>query len=465
MPITRFFQARLRWLCAFWVFAAHALAQPTLSSRLNLQQAVDAALERYPSVRVSEEELRSATAAIQLARTAYLPSLEAVAGINRATRNNVLGLLLPSQVLSPISGPVLGTNGLGSAWGSTVGLLATWEPFDFGLRQANVAVAQAGRARAEAIAGRTRLDIATIVADTVLTIVAAEQTIIAARAAADRSAELVRIIDALVRTELRPGAELSLAEAEQASAQAQLIRARQAEAEAKGVLGALLGIEPKTLSIDAGKLLTMAGPLPQTGDLSESPLAREQDAATAEVQARLRVLDRSYYPRFAIQGTSYARGTGAISDGRLLGGVNGLGPNIQNWGLGFTATFNVFEYQAIRARRSAESAHLDAERARYSQVLVDLRARQNKASAAFEGALEVAQTTPVVVDAARHLTEQARARYQSGLGTALEVADAHRRLAQAEIDDSLARLGTWRAKLALFAATGNLSPLLIEASQ
>ena len=53
----------------------------------------------------------------------------------------------------------------------------------------------------------------------------------------------------------------------------------------------------------------------------------------------------------------------------------------------------------------------------------------------------------------------------AGLGTALEVADAQRRLAQAEIDDSLARLGIWRARLAVFAAEGDITPLLTEASR
>src|SRR5687767_15701294 len=93
---------------------------------LTMEQAVARALQRYPAVRVSEAEVRSAAAGIQLARTAYLPQLNAVAGVNRASRNNVLGLLLPSQILAPVTGPVLGTNSLASAWGSTVGVLVTW---------------------------------------------------------------------------------------------------------------------------------------------------------------------------------------------------------------------------------------------------------------------------------------------------------------------------------------------------
>jgi len=177
------------------------------------------------------------------------------------------------------------------------------------------------------------------------------------------------------------------------------------------------------------------------------------------------VLDRSYFPRFYLQGTSYARGTGALPDGRLLGGVNGLGPNIQNWGIGLTANFPILDFPSIRARRNAETARFDAERGRYQQVLVDLKGRRDAALAAYEGAQQLAQTTPVAIEAARAAVEQGRARYQAGLGNALDVADALRRLAQAEIDDRLARLAIWRARLAVFAVQGDIAPLLSEASQ
>ena len=423
-----------------------------------------AALERYPSIRVSQAEVRGAAASIQLARTAYLPSIEAIGGLNRATRNNVLGLLLPAQIIAPISGPVLDTNSVGSAWGSTVGFLVTWEPFDFGLRQASVAVAEAGRARAEATMGRTRLEIATAVADAALTLLAAQQTVIAAQAAVDRSGELLRITDALVNAELRPGAESSLARADQAAATAQLIRARQAVGESKATLAAYLGVEPSAVEVAVGKLLAPPAQPPAARTLADNPIAQVQNTVIAESQARLQVLDRSYFPRFGVQGTTYARGTGALPDGRLLGGANGLGPNIQNWGLGFTATFPVFELPAIRARRNVEGARLDAERGRYDQVLLELKERRDRALAAYESSVQVAETTPVVVEAASAAVQQARARYQAGLGAALEVADAQRRLAQAEIDNSLARLGIWRARLAVVAAEGDITPLLTEAS-
>ena len=67
--------------------------------------------------------------------------------------------------------------------------------------------------------------------------------------------------------------------------------------------------------------------------------------------------------------------------------------------------------------------------------------------------------------AARIATEQATARYQSGLGTIDQVAEAQRLRTQAEIDDALARLGVWRALLGIAAAAGDIQPFVAEASR
>jgi len=440
-----------------------AVAAICPAERLTMEQMVERGIARYPSVRVAQAEVRQAAAGIQLARTAYLPKVDAVAGINRATRNNTFGLLLPSQIISPISGPVLGTNALGSAWGSTVGLLATWEPIDFGLRAANVAVAEAARKHAGTGIARAQLGGAALIAESALTWLAAAQTAIVAQAGIDRASELERITTALVKAELRPGAELSLAQAEAAAARMQLVRTKQAAEEAKAALSALLG--DSNIELAEGKLLSLpARNTDETPAMEQNPDVTAIDAAVAESEAKLHALDRAYFPRIAVQATSYARGSGAMPDGRLLGGVNGLGPNIQNWGVGFTVTFPLMELPSIRARKAAEAARLDAEKARREQLLVDLTIQRDKALAAYRSALELAKLTPALIASAKTEVAQIRARYQAGLGTALEVADAQRRLTQAEIDDSLARLGIWRARLAVYLAVGDLTPFLREVS-
>ena len=67
---------------------------------------------------------------------------------------------------------------------------------------------------------------------------------------------------------------------------------------------------------------------------------------------------------------------------------------------------------------------------------------------------------PIERQAATAGESQARARYQNGLASVVEVAEAERLLAQAEADDAVARLGVWRALLAAAQARGDLTPFL-----
>src|SRR5581483_4266642 len=123
------------------------------TNRLTLQEAIDAAMANYPSIRVSQERMNAAAAGIRLAQTAYLPRVDGLAQLNRATRNTYYGLLLPQSIIPGVDG--VNANNFGTVWDSGLGVLATWQPFDFGLRRANVLTAAAAKDRAQATVNRT----------------------------------------------------------------------------------------------------------------------------------------------------------------------------------------------------------------------------------------------------------------------------------------------------------------------
>src|SRR6267143_4778578 len=122
-----------------------------------LEQAVDFALKNYPAVRASLERIQAAEASVGLARTNYLPRADVLWQTNRATDNNITGLLLPQSIIAPISGPVPISPSNQSAWGSAAGLLFSWEPLDFGYRGAKVDAARTAQNRASAESSLTRL--------------------------------------------------------------------------------------------------------------------------------------------------------------------------------------------------------------------------------------------------------------------------------------------------------------------
>jgi outer membrane protein TolC len=322
-------------------------------------------------------------------------------------------------------------------------------------------VAQSARDVANAQVAVTRLQAGTASADAYLTIAAAQQTVLAARAGVERAKVLNQSVETLVKNELRPGAEGSRTRAELALAETLSIEAEQALEVGRAALGQVLGLPANAITIDPGALLKVPPEAPSAeAAIARHPLALAQNAAIEEVKAREKALNRSYYPHFNLEGTTYARGTGIDPNGATGGAASGLGPNIQNWGLGVNVTFSAFDLPSIRARKEVERYHELAEAARYDQVLQDLNGQLERARATLAGTRRVARNTPVQLAAARDTEQQASARYRAGLGTIVEVAEAQRILTQAEIDDALARLNIWRAMLAVSAAEGDLAPYL-----
>ena len=172
------------------------------------------------------------------------------------------------------------------------------------------------------------------------------------------------------------------------------------------------------------------------------------------------VLARSSFPRINLQ-TAYAlRGTGATAGGTNRAGTRGLDFETSNWAVGLTATFPLFDIFSLRERTRIEAQNERAERATYERVVQELSAQAAQARAEMDGARRVAEHTPVRLQAARVLEQQSRARYDAGLATIVEVADAQRLLLQAEVGNAIATLSVWQALVAEAAATGDITPLL-----
>jgi outer membrane protein len=442
---------------------ATARAQTTEAAKkaLTLEEAVHFALKNYPAVRASLERVKAAEAGVGLARTDYLPRADMVWQTNRATDNNITGLVLPQSIIAPISGPVPTDTSNRSAWGSAAGLLFSWEPFDFGYRAAKVGAARAARDQAAAEASLTRLDVAVGTVNAYLTVLAAQRTTQAAEADVQRRETFDKAVRVLVDNQLRAGADASRADAELARARVNLARARQQEKISRAALVDILGLPDTSVEVQESSLpVTAPDGSPETAPITSNPVAEVQHARLEEAQAQVHILDRSYYPKLYFQSSVYGRGSGWDPAGNFAGGTTGLGPDRSNWAAGLTVTFPVFDIFAIRSRKAVESANERAEAARYDQDLQDLTGQLRKAQASLEGARQVAQNTPVELDAARTTETQERSRYQAGLATLVEVADAQSLLVQAETDDALARLAVWQNLAAVAASQGDLQPFL-----
>jgi len=428
---------------------------------LTLQEAIDYSLAHYPAVRAALEQVNSARSGVALARTSYLPQLNSLYQANRATQNQVTGIFLPAGIAPSIEGPVQPYSAI-SFWNTQGGALLSWEPFDFGLRGATVDRARSAEHKSNADVELTRLQVASATGGYFLNSVLAQQAVAAAQANVRRWEVFDQSVRVLVDQGLRPGADASRADAELAAARTQLFEAQALERQAEALFASLLGAAPEGIQVEPTPLLTfpLADALPTTS-ASAHPLARDQRASVDELRAQQHVLGRTDYPRLFLASEVFARGSGANPDGTAAGGLKGLGFARGNWVAGISVVFpNLFDFSALRDQKRMAVAQERSQEAKYQQTLQDLSGQIAVAQAGLKAALQIAKNTPIQLAAARQAETQARARYQSGLTTLVEVAEAEGLLAQAERDDAVARLNVWRSLFEVAVAQGNLAPFL-----
>ena len=449
--------------CALWSASAYA-QQPAPSSQalqtppLTLTDAVQLALANYPSVLEQRARAQAAQEQIAVARTAYLPRIDALWQENRATHNNVFGILFQQGVVPPVSGPVLPTTSE-SVWGSAAGALVSWDAVDFGQRKAAVNAARAQQLAAAARTQETELDSAAAAADAFLTVLAADAAVRAAQANVDRLQVFGDAVITLVTNQLRPGVDQSRAEAELAVARNQFAQAQQSANIARASLAEAIGRPGVQIELVAGRLSELPPGTQTAGSVEMHPAARAARASIDIVRARERILERSVFPRIALQSAASARASGAVVPG-IASTPNGLWPQVSNWVASVSVTIPVSGLFTVKPQQRVEAQNEIAERAHYDQTLATLQTQQLRALALLTAASAIAQNMPAVRKSAEDTQQRARARYDSGLASIIEVAEAQHLLAQAETDDAVARLGVWRALLAEAQAAGDLTPFL-----
>jgi outer membrane protein TolC len=438
------------------VTAARAADRP-----LKLDEAVAFALSHHPALEAESAVEEARRAQVSVARAGYLPGVDLSVQINGGSGNVLRGGLFPMRNIPTVSGPPTARSFTDAALGTLIGACATWDALGLVDRMAIVDATLADAAQAHATLDARRLAIAFAAADEFIAVLAQEETVRSARATVERSRVFGTIVEALTKQELRPGADLSRAQAELALANTQLIRAEEAEAVSRTELARALGIAGSAVALDAGRLLEAPHAPPQA-NVDQHPLVVEAEAAKRAAQARKHAVELQYLPRLDLFAALWIRGSGLASGAVAPSPGDGIVPDTPNWLTGLVLSWPAVELVTVRARTRVEAAQVKIADARKREVLQAVQSQIDAARAILDGARRQAANTPVAVAAARAAEAQAGARYRAGLASVVEVAEAQRLLAQAEIDDAVARLGVRRAELLVARAIGDLNPFLDE---
>jgi outer membrane protein TolC len=153
---------------------------------------------------------------------------------------------------------VRSSNSFQGGFGFTSGGLVSWEPFDFGLRKAQVNVARGTTVQSQAQVAVTALEAESRAADAFLSVLAARQVVKAAQAKVDRFQVFLQTVHVLAQKELRAQTDEYLAEAELVRSKDELIASEQNYKIAVAALIKWTGLPTETVEAAPGNLLKEA---------------------------------------------------------------------------------------------------------------------------------------------------------------------------------------------------------------
>ncbi|MBU6452235.1 MAG: TolC family protein [Cyanobacteria bacterium REEB67] len=428
------------------------------TSTISLSRAISLAVQNYPTLKRTQAAVNKNAAAINLAKTAYLPSFDVLGQELRTTTNNIAGAIFP-QVLNVVpmqTGPATSSSSFKSIFANDYGFNLSYLVYDGGFRKANVQVARAKERTANADIDLTLLDVQAAAAEAYLAAVSNHEVIQAQAATVERMKAYNLIVHTQVNSGLRPGVDAARADADLSAAKIALIEAEREFSLASVDLAESLGLAGKDIMVDDRPWIKQPTPVavPLRMPPEQHPLAILRSKQVAEAQAQVKSTQKSYRPRLWFHSGMWARGSGSKIDARPVAG--GTIPQNANYIAGFGLDFPVMDYFAVKAKtRMAREVEAE-EKAQYDLAIQQLIKKDSRAKILYQNALKIAEQTPTLVLSARENEDKALERYRVGLCNILEPAEAQRILQNAAMQDAVAQVRVWRALLAIAYAQGDI---------
>jgi len=286
---------------------AHAAEPP--ARPLTLDAAVRIALDNNPLLRAAREGVAAAREAVGEARAPYFPRISGIGGFGRLEAHDLV---------------VTGTRGIDIGPDNSYTFLGilTWDIYDFGYRHAQLKAAMARAAAAGEEAALTRHDIALNVSLAFHTLRAADENLDAAKRAAERAEDHVRLARERQAVGAAPEADVLRARVEAGNARLELVRAHSQVRLARGDLNTAMGL-PVELPVDvaapAEEILA-----PDQVDLTAAfdralynrPELRRQLARVDEARRSADAARASLYPRLTLDAFYLQQGQTFFPEGR-----------------------------------------------------------------------------------------------------------------------------------------------------
>ena len=404
---------------------------------LTLEEALVLA-RRNPQIAQAEAAVTQASGQVGVARSGFLPSASASATFSAATSN-----FAPQPTLGRPSTPSQPANDTLYPFYNTTAITVTQPIWDFGRTLGSYEAARSSQSAAEASAVATWNDVALRVRTTYYAVLATEALVEVSRQTIASDERKLELAKGQFDVGTRPRFDVTQAQVDLENARIALIQSRNAVAVARIQLSQAVGqnVADATLVVPP----IDGDPAPDVRALTESAMQVRPDLKAAELQvasqeASLDAAKSAFWPILSVGGN--------------LGWKGSEFPLVHNWQVGATLSWPFLNGGADLGRIDSQRGVLDQTRASRDLLVLQIRADVEQAVAGVLEARARRDAARTLVAQARENLDLAEGRYESGLGTIIDLSIAQTGFANAQAQQVKAAFDLASAQAQLDRAVG-----------
>ena len=423
MPMTLSSTYKWMWLVVLLMeLAPHAGAQrqdaglPATGKALDLESAVQIALDQNPLIRAAREGITVAKEVTGEAKSPYYPDLELNASSSRWERHAFLPSGIARLGIPSTIGPT-------NDWFS--GFVTRYTLFDFGKRRAELKAAQAREGVAKEEAARVRQDVALEVHQAYFGLVAALETERVAKEALNRAEDHLRLARLRKETGAVPQVDVVRAQVEVADAGLVLERAEGLIRVGRGRLNTAMGLPVDArLEIDA-RILELTRP----DDINLADALKKAVELRPEIRAAAQRIAAS---RSGVSAAKSAFGPKVSGEARFGWQDTTFFPNDKDWLVGLSLDLPLFDGFSRKHKLAKARAEVSKEEADSVHLAQMVRQEVWTAYSKLKESFAAVASTEVLIREAQESLRLANERYKAGAGTIADLLDSETTLARAE---------------------------------
>lgn len=410
---------------------------------LTLAEALDLARTHQPQLQAARQTRLASEATADAARAPLLPSLAGTAGYQRLTANYVAR---PGSL--PVALAQQAAGGSGRSYDFyTVGLGLTQLVYDFGQTTGAWRSAKASAAAQRLSEQAVRLQVELAVRLAYFQALAQRALVDVARETLANHERHLAQVESFVRLGRRPEIDVAQVRTERANAVLTLITAENNYATALTDLQHAMGSSsPSEYELVDGELASAPGEDAAAGELLEEAMRQRPEIAALEQQVEAQAAARD-----AVRGAYYP----ALS---LSAGLSEAGPRLDalawNWNAGAVLSWPFFSGGLTWAQARAADASLAGLRAQVAELKQSVVRDVEQTRLALVAARAMQDAVAQAVLYAREQLRLAEARYETGIGSAIELDDAQLALTDATAKQVQADFQLSAARARLLGALG-----------